>query len=140
MKKLLLLLLIAFMTSCAVDNSLDGKIKESLIEYYSPSRQPVFYYSGKYLVQPIIYKNYKYQSHKILMTVKTNYDSTYVISHNYKLDCIYPLAKSRYDGIECTDTIQVVFTGYSINIKDDKIWDYKGDWKRNGLEIRNVLK
>ncbi|CDE61323.1 unknown [Parabacteroides sp. CAG:409] len=136
MKKLLLLLLIILMTSCKVDTSLNGQIKESLIEYYSPSRQPVFYYSGEYITTPIIYKNYEYQSHKILKIAKTDNDSTYTIQHNYKVDCVYPLAKTRYKDIENTDTIEVVFTGYSINVKDNKIWDYKGEWKRNGYTLK----
>lgn len=139
MKKLLLLLLIVFMTSCKVDTSLDGQIKESLIEYYSPSRKPVSYYSHKFLIEPIIYKNYEYQSHKILKMAKTDNDSTYTIQHKYKVDCVYPLIKSSYKDIEYTDTIDVKFAGFGIYIKDNKIWDYKGLWKRNGFEIKNVL-
>ena len=62
MKKLLFIIaiMVAVLTGCEVDNSVDGRIKSALIEYYEPDRIPVLPTVGEL---DVVHENYEYQSH-----------------------------------------------------------------------------
>ena len=86
MKNLIVLItiMVAVLTGCEVDNSVDGRIKSALIEYYEPDRIPVLPTVGEL---DVVHENYEYQSHKILK--KAHYGehvTEYIIEHKYKVD------------------------------------------------------
>ena len=86
MKKLLFIIaiMVAVLTGCEVDNSVDGRIKSALIEYYEPDRIPVLPTVGEL---DVVHENYEYQSHKILKKAHYGEDVTeYIIEHKYKVD------------------------------------------------------
>ena len=64
MKKLLFIIaiMVAVLTGCEVDNSVDGRIKSALIEYYEPDRIPVLPTVGEL---DVVHEKYQYPEPKI---------------------------------------------------------------------------
>lgn len=128
MKKLLFIIaiMVAVLTGCKVDNSVDGRIKSALIEYYEPDRIPVLPTIGEL---DVVHENYEYQSHKIVKKVHYGEDVTeYTIEHRYTVDIV---GKDRYNKkytntVQTTDTIKVTLYNH-INyskVNDGAIWKY----------------
>ena len=119
MKNLIVLItiMVAVLTGCKVDNSVDGRIKSALIEYYEPDRIPVLPTVGEL---DVVHENYEYQSHKILKKAHYGEDVTeYIIEHKYKVDI-------EGNTVECTDTIKVTLYNhiYYSKVNDGKVWKY----------------
>ena len=116
MKNLIVLItiMVAVLTGCEVDNSVDGRIKSALIEYYEPDRIPVLPTVGEL---DVVHENYEYQSHKILKKAHYGEDVTeYIIEHKYKVDI----------EVNKTDTIKVTLYNhiYYSKVNDGKVWKY----------------
>lgn len=127
MKKLIILItiMIAVLTGCKVDNSVDGRIKSALIEYYEPDRVPVI--ANKPF--PVVHESYKYQSHRILKKVHYGKDATeYTIEHKYKVNIVGHDKHNRKhtNVVECADTIKVTLYNhiYYSKVNDGKVWKY----------------
>lgn len=123
MKKLIILItiMIAVLTGCKVDNSVDGKIKSALIEYYEPDRIPVLPTVGEL---DVVHENYEYQSHKILKKAHYGEDVTeYTIEHKYKVDIE---GNNTTHTVNKTDTIKVTLYNhiYYSKVNDGKVWKY----------------
>lgn len=123
MKNLIVLItiMVAVLTGCEVDNSVDGRIKSALIEYYEPDRIPVLPTVGEL---DVVDENYEYQSHKILKKAHYGEDVTeYIIEHKYKVDIE---GNNTTHTVNKTDTIKVTLYNhiYYSKVNDGKVWKY----------------
>ena len=123
MKKLLFIIaiMVAVLTGCEVDNSVDGRIKSALIEYYEPDRIPVLPTVGEL---DVVHENYEYQSYKILKKAHYGEDVTeYIIEHKYKVDIE---GNNTTHTVNKTDTIKVTLYNhiYYSKVNDGKVWKY----------------
>ena len=123
MKNLIVLItiMVAVLTGCEVDNSVDGRIKSALIEYYEPDRIPVLPTVGEL---DVVHEKYEYQSHKILKKAHYGEDVTeYIIEHKYKVDIE---GNNTTHTVNKTDTIKVTLYNhiYYSKVNDGKVWKY----------------
>lgn len=123
MKKLLFIIaiMVAVLTGCKVDNSVDGRIKSALIEYYEPDRIPVLPTVGEL---DVVHENYEYQLHRILKKAHYGEDVTeYIIEHKYKVDIE---GNNTTHTVNKTDTIKVTLYNhiYYSKVNDGKVWKY----------------